>query len=659
MLGAGLVEVPPVPYQDPVAVVLKDPRVPESKRYCSGCGEKTGRSRDGVRPGRTEGFCAKCGAGFSFAPKLARGDVVGGQYEVLGCLAHGGLGWIYLARDRNVSDRWVVLKGLLDSGDADAMAAAVAERRFLATVEHPNIVKIYNFVQHAGAGYIVMEYVGGRSLKDLAVEARQSGGALPLPQVLAYGLEVLHALGYLHGQGLVYCDFKPDNVIQTEEQLKLIDLGGVIGADDEDSPVYGTVGYQAPEIAELGPSACSDLYTVGRTLAVLSFSFEGFSGRFRYSLPERDTIPVLAAHESFDRLLRRATDPDPDRRYQSAEEMAEQLTGVLREVLAAGDGRPRPRTSMLFGPEPRVIKPESPDATDAAAVAATLPVPLTEISDPAASYLAGLAALTPRQILHALESLPVRSLEVDLLRVRAGIGLGELGAARNELETLEGAGDWRVGWYRGIVHLTGGEPEIARGLFDDVYGLLPGEAAPKLALAACAHVAGDADAAVRYHRMVWRTDHTYLGAAFGLSRAHVARGERREAVEVLESVPATSSHHVEARLAAIRTRVHDRAALTCEDLLTAAARLEELDLDDRPFARHAAEILEAALDWPAGSPSPPVPAATRLFDAELTERGIRFALERFYRSLARLATDGRERVVLVDRANVARPHTLI
>jgi serine/threonine-protein kinase PknG len=84
-----------------------------------------------------DGYCDTCGLA---AP---------GQYEVLGCLAHGGLGWIYLAKDRNVSDRWVVLKGLLDTGDADAMAAAVAERQFLAEVEHPNIVRIYNFVQHA------------------------------------------------------------------------------------------------------------------------------------------------------------------------------------------------------------------------------------------------------------------------------------------------------------------------------------------------------------------------------------------------------------------------------------------------------------------------------------------------------------------------------
>ena len=95
------------------------------------------------------------------------------QYEVLGCLAHGGLGWIYLAKDRNVSDRWVVLKGLLNTGDADALAAAVAEGLFLAQLEHPNIVRIYNFVQHVSqrdgetAGDIVMEYVGGKSLKQI------------------------------------------------------------------------------------------------------------------------------------------------------------------------------------------------------------------------------------------------------------------------------------------------------------------------------------------------------------------------------------------------------------------------------------------------------------------------------------------------------------
>ncbi len=113
-------------------------------------------------PGGPRGSARSAARQFSFTPKLKPGDLVGGQYEVAGAIAHGGLGWIYLARDRNVSDRWVVLKGLLNSGDPDALAAAIAEQRFLAQVEHPLIVEIYNFVTHEGAGYIVMEYVGGR-----------------------------------------------------------------------------------------------------------------------------------------------------------------------------------------------------------------------------------------------------------------------------------------------------------------------------------------------------------------------------------------------------------------------------------------------------------------------------------------------------------------
>ena len=181
-LGAGLTSIPPVPAVDAAAAVLKNPMVPEDRRTCPSCGSPVGRSRDG-QPGRTEGFCPKCRNPFSFTPKLQEGDVVGGQYEVAGAIAHGGLGWIYVARDRNVSDRWVVLKGLLNSGDPDALAAAIAERQFLAQVEHPLIVEIYNFVTHEGAGYIVMEYVGGTSLKQLLKERMRAAGRRydPLP----------------------------------------------------------------------------------------------------------------------------------------------------------------------------------------------------------------------------------------------------------------------------------------------------------------------------------------------------------------------------------------------------------------------------------------------------------------------------------------------
>jgi serine/threonine-protein kinase PknG len=686
MLGLGMVEVPRVPYRDPSAAVLSNPEVSENKRFCGKCGQPVGRVRPG-RPARTEGFCPHDGTPYSFTPKLRKGDLVGGQYEVLGCLAHGGLGWIYLGRDRNVSDRWVVLKGLLDTKDPDKKAVAKAEGTFLAAVEHPNIVKIHNFVQHERDDYIVMEYVGGRSLRDILEQRRRDAGpttSLPLPQVIAYGLEILRAFGYLHAQGMLYCDFKPDNAIQSEEQLKLIDLGAVRKIDDEDSAIYGTIGYQAPEIAKDGPSISSDLYTVGRALAVLGFPFKGFASTYVDGLPPRESVPLLATYTSFDRLLRRATNRDPALRFQSAAEMAEQLTGVLREVLSAEDGRPRPAPSALFGPErftsgPAIVDmvtradgPVLGTLTAAAAVTA-LPVPLVDGADPAAGYLAGLTALEDEQLAAALAAAPTKSPEVELALARVRIVLGDLTEAGRLLDGLAEVrpADWRVSWYRALAALAAGDDEgleSAARLFDRLYSTLPGEAAPKLVLAYCRELRGDLAGAGRMYEVVWRTDNGYLSAGFGLARARFAgggqagdqagdrAGDRAGAIRALDSVPQISSHHAAAQAGAVAMTVRGRAPaeLTELDLLGAAARLEGLGLDGGRYERLAAEVLEAALGWLAGGAR----AGARLLGAELTERPLRRRLEDTYRTLARHAGGKGDRVALIGRANAVRPRTL-
>lgn len=725
-LGVGLVQVPQVPRPDPRSMVLDDPEVPERKRFCSrsDCGAPVGRAR-GDRPGRTEGFCTKCGHPYSFVPKLRSGDIVHGQYEVAGCLAHGGLGWIYLAVDRAVSDRWVVLKGLLDTGDQDAMAAAISERRFLAEIEHANIVRIYNFVEHLDQrtgsldGYIVMEYVGGKSLKEIANARRTPGGRrdpLPVEQACAYGIEALEALGHLHSRNLLYCDFKVDNAIQTEDQLKLIDMGAVRRMDDDESAIYGTVGYQAPEVAEAGPSVASDLYTVGRTLAVLTFDFQGYTNVFADSLPDPDHIEVFRQYESFYRLLVRATDPDPARRFASAQEMSEQLTGVLREVVSLQTGRARPALSTLFGPELRVTDTElfprpagevsrlgarvvparragtgadrplppggalhaltggtglvKPVGTGAAALA--LAVPRVDPADPDAGFLAGLMATAPGELLSALAAAPAPSVETRLRKIRAWLENDDSAAALDALRALEEErpDDWRVVWYRGVAALATGDHEDAALTFDAIYDAFPGETAPKLALGLCAEVLGQLDNAAEYYRLVWTTDPSFVSAAFGLARVQLATADRGGAVRTLESVPESSIHYTAARVAAVRARLRQRTAAAgdvpfLEDLTAAAGQVEALDaygLDPTRREQLATEVLGSALDWilSGGQGSvPPTAGGRTLFGSGLDERGLRFGLERSYRTLARLARGGEERIDLVERANRYRPRTWV
>ncbi|MFD4440130.1 tetratricopeptide repeat protein [Nocardia sp. NPDC058519] len=684
-LGAGLVEVPPVPRVDPATAVLVDPQVPESDRFCGKCDKPVGRGQAGV-PGRTSGFCPHCGTRYSFVPRLRAGDLVGGQYEVAGALAHGGLGWIYLATDRAVNKRWVVLKGLIDTGDADALAAALAERRFLAEVDHPNIVKIHNFTEHADAdgepvGYIVMAYVGGTSLKQiLRAHRAETQRYLPPAQAIAYVLEMLPALGYLHARGWAYCDFKPDNVMQTEERLELIDLGAVIAMDDRTSPIYGTLGYQAPEIAETGPTVATEIYTAGRTLAVLMMRVPSVDGKLG-PIPGPDTEPLLAEHDSLHRFLQRSTDPDPLARFASTSEMADQLTGVLREVLATGDGIPRPGMSSQFGPARAVFGIDSVTPEPAALITG-LPAPLVDPGDSGAALLATTDAATPAELeqaltagLRAVVTGSGESVEIPLRLVRAELEAGDAAAALTRLAALDAEleFDWRRVWYRAQAALLTSDYSAAAADFESVYDALPGEPAPKLAMAATLELAAEAaraenldtgsfelSRALALYEVVWRTDHTFLSAAFGAARLRRTSGDRTGAVAVLDQVDRTSSMFTEARVSAVETLLTHRDPADLDEALLrrTGERVDQLRLDSRKrTAQVRMFVLEAALNWIRSGQRPSTPG--KLLDVEFTEQGVRTGLERCLRTLAREADDMWTRFVLVDQANSVRPRTTL
>ena len=651
-LGAGLTRVPPAPMIDAAQAIMKNPQVPEEKRNCANCGAPVGRSRDG-QPGRAEGFCPKCGTAFSFTPKLQPGDLVANQYEVAGCLAHGGLGWIYLAKDHNVSDRWVVLKGLLNTGDKDALAVAIVEKQFLAQVEHPLIVEIYNFVTHEDAGYIVMEYVGGTSLKQILKDRMRANNGkfdpLPVDQALAYILEILPAFSYLHDLGLIYCDFKPDNLIQVGDAVKLIDLGGVRRIDDQESAIYGTVGYQAPEVAQVGPTVASDIYTIGRTCVVLMTEFRGYQTKYVANLPPVDETPLFAAHDSLYRLLSKACAADPADRFASVDEFRVQLLGVLREVVA----QKTPGTALTSAAS---VLFEAPAITSEALEWHQLPALRVDTSDPQYAWLSNISVEDPEKRLDQLRDAPVATAEVRLAQAHAALELRRRDVVEQIVNDMliEDPWEWRAVWVAGLSALDAGDFASAQSSFNAVYGQVPGELAPKLALALACERGGQGVIAEGLYQTCASTDANYVAAAaFGMARIRAARGDVLGAVQALDLVPSTSRSYPEAR------RLRARQLYESGDGLPALARamdsISGVRLDPREQSELTAQILERAIAEVDENGSK---SEVKIGPYSADDETLRDGLESTYRQLAGIETDQQRRYALVDKANAVRRWTV-
>jgi serine/threonine-protein kinase PknG len=661
-LGAGLVSIPELPSTAPELAILVEAKVPENKRFCAGCNQAAKRDK---------GFCTKCGQKYNFVPSLVPGDVLGAQYEVKGAIAYGGLGWIYLGFDKLLS-RYVVLKGLLNSEDAASAAVALAERQFLAAVKHPNIVGIYNFVTHESEGYIVMEYVGGKTLKEI----RKERGILPVSEAIAYIHRVLGAFGYLHQQGLVYCDFKPDNIMLEGDDIKLIDLGGARRLDDPDGDIYGTIGYTAPEAGE-GPTIVTDLFTIGRTLAVLVTNISGFSTEHQYTLPSAQSDSVFASQESLYRFLLKATAPSADDRFQTAEEMAEQLLGVLREVVAAETKTPRPANSSLFDGD-RLSVTAGGDFSPIEPSYLQLPHLLIDTKD--LGFNAILNAMTIAnldrrigQLSQVVKQLPT-SIEAKLRLADSLIDRGATESAGDYTEAelvleqvaIQDAWDWRVDWYRGKSLLAQNQPQAAQAAFDRVYFDLPGELAPKLAFAIAAEQGNNHPLAAQMYELVERTDLNYPTSAFGLARCRLMQGDRNAAVTALQQVPPTSNLYTRAKVEIARILVDRQLpvainlpkhpAPTLKELESATQTVEALTLEGIEKYRLDRQVLETALNL-LTSQAITTQNNLMILGQPFQEIKLRQGLEKVLRSIAYLST-GDEKIKLVDEANRIRPKTL-
>ncbi|WP_245803067.1 serine/threonine protein kinase [Corynebacterium phocae] len=659
-------------------------------------------------------------------PQLGPGDIVGGQYEILGVIAHGGMGWIYLANDHFVSGRIVVLKGMQAHKSADETAAAEAEREFLADITHPGIVKIFNFVDddRVPGGFIVMEYVGGPSLR--ARRNAQEGGLLPIDIAIAYILEILPALDYLHSREVVYNDLKPDNIIVTEDQVKLIDLGAVSGIGAY-GYIYGTKGFQAPEVATEGPSIASDIYTIGRTLAALTLNLPRDEDNiYLPGMPSPTDEPGLRAHLSYYRLLARAMHKDPKQRFANITELRTQLYGVLREVIAQRDGIQHPAQHSLFSPSrstfgtkhlvfrtdqlidgiDRTVRITSPE------VASALPAPLLDRRDIGAALLQGFSYAEPQEALETLRQAMhtpeyETSAEIPFGVVRSMIDLGFIGEAKSWLDKIKDrlGHDWRFYWYSGVAELLLDRYASAQEHFVEVLTILPGEAAPKLAIAAVNelilqqlgyhnasfldpemaralsgngtsladlpnaefadqpgfwdHVTDDPRLlrinSMRLYALVWDTNPTTVSSAFGLARQLRTEGQIELAVATLDRVPNASRHHRMARLTTVLQLINQD--LTESRVRRAARRLEEVPMNEPRFLQIKVAVISAGLNFLRTEGLDAAASPNDLFEYSFTQRGLQTGLADTLRTLARQAPFSRHRYELVDLANQVRPIT--
>jgi serine/threonine-protein kinase PknG len=282
--------------------------------------------------------------------------------------------------------------------------------------------------------------------------------------------------------------------------------------------------------------------------------------------------------------------------------------------------------------------------------------------------LATISGTSPARLEHALSLArsgahegSSSSIEIPLRLVRASLEIGAPKEARNRLAELQAVipGDWRLAWYSGQCALLEDEFDKAAADFDVVLATLPGELAPKLAIAATAELREMRPEAARYYETVWRTDHSYVSAVFGLARQRVRAADRAGAIRALDQVPTDSAHFTAAGATAIEILLDGRTpeSLDEQTLLDAGRRAAALNVESTSKrAMIRLWVLGAALAWlRAGNQN----SAPRLLGAAFDEPSIRTGMERAYRELAHDATDMWERIALVEKANTIRPRTRV
>jgi serine/threonine-protein kinase len=280
--------------------------------------------------------------------EVAGNTVVDGRYKVLRRIGSGGMADVYCAEDTHLG-RQVAIKVLHRrfAQDQEFVERFRREAKSAAGLNHPNVVGVFDRGEHEGTYYIAMEYLEGRTLKDIvAAEA-----PLPQEQVIDLGIQILQAAGFAHRHGVIHRDFKPHNVIVDEHgHAKVTDFGiARAGASEmtETGSIMGTAQYLSPEQAQgHAVTATSDIYSIGVMLYELlagRLPFDGDSA-VAVALKHLSEAPAPISHwrpdvhPALEAVVMAALAKDPAQRWQSAEDLAAGLESARVQIESGANG---------------------------------------------------------------------------------------------------------------------------------------------------------------------------------------------------------------------------------------------------------------------------------------------------------------------------------
>lgn len=579
--------------------------IPPNEEYCPSCGAPRSASTALAQPTQEEKehdltkcpscgaslrpgakFCRECGLRFdNVAPKakqdgagtlrqLGIGQVLAGRYKIVSVIGGGGMGAVFKGVDTHLTSRQepegrqAAIKSILDTSDPELLAAAVEEREMLVRLDHPNIVRIFDIVNEGGVPYIVMAFVQGTSWKEMY---DKNGGPLPEPEALRLLLGIRGAFEYLHHRTppVVYRDFKPGNVIQVTEangttRQVLIDLGTAMEYfPGQKREAWGTLGFAPPEIGgicEQSPSM--DLFGIVSTLAALL----GVDVTQQLiGAPPRQDWPV--SEEIYD-FVARGRDADPRVRFQTVDEMFDQLEGINRFIRgqerARVAGTPqltasstRSLSAVMVPVQSTIITGKLFNTLGMTGKIGALPAPSS--ADPAQQLLqpvrdlidAGRYADALNQLDTVLKAHPA-SIDGHLLRATALNNLGRIPEAQSALEQANRLSTPATRWRTLLVQAQAAETNddftTAEKLYQELIKLVPGEVLPKQALANIYRTTTHYKEAADLYSRVVAADPANADAVLGWADSLVALDHTDTAISVLDAVNENALRYVDAQL---------------------------------------------------------------------------------------------------------------